>query len=70
MGVSAERNELVRLAEQIPDDEVAGAVADLRRRLRSVGERPWPPAWFGIAAGDGTAVGARSEEFLADGFGR
>lgn len=65
-----ERDELVRLAEQIPDDEVAGAVADLQRRLHLVGDRSWPPVWFGIAEGDGTAVGARSEELLADGFGR
>lgn len=69
-GASTERSELVELAEQIPDDEVAGAVADMRRRLRPVGVRPRPPAWFGIAAGDGTAVGAGSEELLADGFGR
>lgn len=68
--MSVERSELVQLAEQIPDDEVAGAVADLRRRLRPVDERSWPPAWFAIAAGDGTPVGARSEELLADGFGR
>lgn len=68
--MSTERDELVRLAEQIPDGEVAGAAAELRRRLRLVDERPWPPAWFGIADGDGTAVGARSEELLADGFGR
>jgi hypothetical protein len=65
-----ERSELLRLAEQIPDDELAGAVADLRRRLHPVGERSWPPAWFGIAEGDGTAMGASSEEILADGFGR
>ena len=68
--MSVERNELLRLAEQIPDDEVPGAVADLRRRLHPVGERSWPPAWFGIAEGDGTPVGARSEEILAEGFGR
>ena len=69
-GVSADRSDLVRLAEQIPDDEVPGAIADLRRRLRPVGERSWPPSWFSIAEGDGTAVGARSEEILAEGFGR
>jgi hypothetical protein len=68
--MTTERSELVALAEQIPDDEVAAAVADLRRRLRPVGGRPWPPAWFGIVACDGTAVGARSEELLAEGFGR
>ncbi len=38
--------------------------------LRPVGGREWPPAWFGVATGDGTAVGARSEELLDEGFGR
>lgn len=32
-------------------------------------DRMWPPAWFAVAPGDGTDVGARSEEFLAEGFG-
>lgn len=68
MGV--ERSELIRLAEQIPDDEVPGAVDELRRRLTPNRESPWPPAWFGIAPGDGSAVGARSEEILAEGFGQ
>jgi hypothetical protein len=66
--VSVERDELVRLAAQVPDDEVAGA--DLRERLRPVGERCRPPAWFRIAAGQGSAVRARGEELAADGFGR
>lgn len=66
--MSAEREELARLVQELPDEEVAHALTELRRHLTA--ERPWPPAWFGIAPGDGTAVGARSEELLAEGFGR
>jgi len=68
--VSIEREELARLVEEIPDEEVPHALAEMRRHVRSASDRPWPPVWFGIAAGDGTAVGARSEELLAEGFGQ
>jgi len=68
--MSGERDELARLIQEIPDDQVPEVLADLRRRLRSTPHASWPPAWFGIAEGDGSAVGARSEELLADGFGR
>jgi hypothetical protein len=65
-----ERSGLVHLAEQIPDDEVDGAVADLRRRLRPVGDRPWPPRGSASLPVRAPRWGARSEELLADGFGR
>jgi alkanesulfonate monooxygenase SsuD/methylene tetrahydromethanopterin reductase-like flavin-dependent oxidoreductase (luciferase family) len=67
--VSAERDELLRLVRQIPDEQVPLALADVRRHLRPV-RSPWPPAWFGIAEGDGTDVAARSEDLLQEGFGR
>ncbi|WP_219418475.1 hypothetical protein [Pseudonocardia nigra] len=66
--MSAAREELVRLVKELPEEEVPRALTELRKHVAS--ERPWPPAWFGIAPGDGTAVGARSEELLAEGFGK
>ncbi|HWC83880.1 MAG TPA: hypothetical protein VG756_28310 [Pseudonocardiaceae bacterium] len=68
--MSAERDELERLVHELPDDQVPMALAELRRHLHPVSERPWPPTWFGIAPGDGTAVGARADELLAEGFGQ
>ena len=68
--MGGDRDELARLVQQIPDEEVPQALAEMRRHLRPVSDRPWPPAWFGIAPGDGTAVGARSEELLAEDFGK
>lgn len=68
--MSTEREELARLAQELPEEEVRPALDDMRRHLRAASERPWPPTWFGIAPGDGTAVGARSEELLAEGFGQ
>jgi hypothetical protein len=67
--MSAAREELARLVEELPDEEVPGALAEVRRHLGPVKGREWPPAWFGIAPGDGTPVGRRSEELLAEGFG-
>jgi hypothetical protein len=70
VGVSAERDELRRLVEELPDDEVPAAIAELRLRNASAADRPWPPSWFGAAASSRTDVAARSEELLKDGFGR
>lgn len=71
-GMSPEREELLRLVEEMPDQDVPAVLAEVRRRLEPV-SRPassWPPSWFGIADGDGTAIGRRSEELLEDDFGR
>jgi hypothetical protein len=68
--VSAERDELIRLVRELPEDQVSTALAEVRRHLQPVKDRRWPPAWFGIAPGDGTDVGAHSEELLQEGFGR
>lgn len=67
--MSAERDELLRLVREIPEEQVPHALAEVRRQVRPLG-RTWPPAWFGIAEGDGTNVAARSEDLLKDGFGR
>jgi hypothetical protein len=66
----AEREELARLVRELPDAEVPHVLAEVRRHVHPGADRPWPPAWFGIEPGDGTAVGARSEELLDEGFGR
>lgn len=68
--MSTERDELARLAEEIPDEAVPHALTEMRRYVHPVTEESWPPAWFGMAEGDGTAVGAKSEDLLAEGFGQ
>jgi len=45
--MSVQREELLRLVEELPEEEVPAVLDDVRRHLRSVRERPWPPAWFG-----------------------
>ena len=63
-------DELLRLIEELPEEEVSAVLDDVRRHLRSVRERPWPPAWFGAGEGSADDVAARSEDLLRDGFGR
>ena len=68
--MSAERDELMHLVKGLPDEQVPQVLDDVRRHLQPVRDQSWPPAWFGSAEGDGTAIGARSEELLSEGFGR
>jgi hypothetical protein len=71
--MTADRHELYDLVEELPDDQVAPAIADLRRRLaRPEVERPWPPKFFGAgAAKDGrTDIASNIDAYLAEGFGQ
>jgi hypothetical protein len=68
--MSVQREELLRLVEELPEDEVPAVLDDVRRHLRAVRDRPWPPAWFGAAESRTTDVAARSEDLLDEGFGR
>ncbi|MFT4295064.1 MAG: hypothetical protein QM582_06590 [Micropruina sp.] len=55
--MSVERSELHELVDQLPDHEVAGMLADARRRLVDVTVgADWRPEFFGIV--DGTGVPA------------
>ncbi len=68
--MSAERDELRGLVDQVPDDEVPALLADVRRHLESAGPRSWPPAFFGAGRAGRGDVAAQSEEMLDEGFGR
>jgi hypothetical protein len=67
--MSAERDELHRLVDELPEGEVAEALCVVHWRHEQA-ERPWPPSWFGAGRGSRTDSAARSEELLGDGFGR
>ncbi len=68
--MSVQREELLRLVEELPEEEVSAALDDVRRHLRAVHGHSWPPAWFGAAEGTSTDIAARSENLLDEGFGR
>jgi hypothetical protein len=68
--VSAEREELMRLVRDIPEEQVPQALVELRRHLRLADERSWPPAFFASAPGDGMSIAEQADELLRQGFGR
>jgi len=68
--MSSERDELRRLVDELPEAEVPAALADVRRHLHPVGDRPWPPEFFGAATSRTPGAARRVDELLAEGFGR
>lgn len=68
--MSAERDELLRLVQELPEDQVPQALAEVRRHLRPIRDRSWPPAFFASAPGDGTRIADQADDLLREGFGR
>ena len=68
--MSAARDELRELVEQLPDEEVPAVLAEVRRHVAPAPRRPWPPAFFGAGRASRSDVAARSEQILDEGFGR
>ena len=68
--MSAPRDELFRLVEELPEDEVPIVLDEVHRHHRVVRGQSWPPVWFSSAEGSTDDVAARSDELLSDGFGR
>ncbi|WP_033296275.1 hypothetical protein [Amycolatopsis jejuensis] len=65
-----ERDELIRLVQEIPDDQVADVLYELRAHLRLAPGHQWPPAFFASAPGDGVSIAEEADELLSEGFGR
>ena len=68
--MTAERDELRQLVEELPDEQVQPALEDVRRRLTAGEDRACPPKFFGAGTGKRTDTASRADEILADGFGR
>jgi len=71
--VSGERDELRRLVDELPDEQVLAALVDLRQRLTPVPtprEAPWPPAFFNSVTAERNDLGRNHDDILAEGFGR
>jgi hypothetical protein len=68
--VSVERDELRQLVDQLPESQLPGALADVRRHLPVEGTGSWPPPWFGAATGARSDTARRAHDLLANGFGR
>lgn len=68
--MSVQREELLRLVEELAEDEVPIVLDDVRRHLRVVRGGSWPPEWFSSAQAKASDTAERSEDLLAEGFGR
>jgi anti-sigma factor RsiW len=63
--MSAQREELQHLVDELSDEEVPTALALLRARARA--RRPagtWPPRWFGAAQAREPDISERVDEIL------
>lgn len=67
--MTAMREELHHLVDELPEDRVPETLALLRAR-QSDDERPWPPRWFGAAQGSRTDTAEHAEDILRAEFGR
>lgn len=68
-GMSAEREELRRLVDELPDEQVPAVLAEARRQFAPRGVPSWPPAWFGAIEADRTDIARKHDDLLAEGFG-
>ena len=65
------RQELHRLVERLPDEQVQAVASQLRARLVAAGRAgSWPPAWFAVAEGSSDDISERVDEIIAEGLGR
>ncbi|MGH3616229.1 MAG: hypothetical protein ACRDRK_27275 [Pseudonocardia sp.] len=68
--MSAERDELKRLVEELSDDRVPAVLAEARRQAQPQPASEWPPPWFGSFSSGRSDLGSNHEDLLAEGFGR
>jgi hypothetical protein len=69
-GMTAARDELRRLVEQLSDEQIPTALAEVQRLAASGESAQWPPPWFGAVTSKRDDTSERVDELLADGFGR
>jgi len=67
--MSAPREELHRLIDELPEETVPVVLAELRGKAAAA-NRPWPPRWFGAAEARRPDISERAEEILHDELGR
>lgn len=70
--MTATRDELHYLIDQLPDEQVDGVLAELRRLATPASRGPKAFAWIaaGAANNSRTDNADRVDELLAEGFGR
>jgi hypothetical protein len=64
------RGKLRRLVDELPEEQVLEALAEVQRLAERGGASAWPPPWFGAVTSARWDTSARADELLAEGFGR
>lgn len=67
--MTATRDELHRLVEQLPEEKVSTALSELQRISEKQPAGTWPPKWFGSIDGP-SDLSERLDDYLAEGFGQ
>jgi hypothetical protein len=68
--MTAARDSLHRLVDQLSDDQVPDALRALENMTAVPTAAPWPPPWFGSITSGRSDTSNRVDEILAEGFGR
>jgi hypothetical protein len=68
--MTAARDELRRLVDELPEDRVSVALVEVQRLAGSTETPVWPPPWFGAVQSGRSDTSERVDELLTDGFGR
>ena len=68
--MTAAREELRRLVDELPEDRVSIALVEVQRLVGTTDTPVWPPPWFGAVKAGRRDTSERVDELLADGFGR
>jgi hypothetical protein len=67
--MTAARDKLRRLVEQLPEEQVPAALAEVQRLASGADTPAWPP-WFGAVTSTRSDTSTRVDELLAEGFGQ
>jgi hypothetical protein len=68
--MTAARDKLRRLVEQLPAEQVPTALAEVQRLAAATESAQWPPPWFGTVTAKRSDTSERVDALLAEGFGR
>jgi hypothetical protein len=68
--MSADRDELRRLVDELPEREVPAVLAEVRRRAHLEPALEWPPAFFASFSSGRPNLGAHHDDLLAESFGQ
>ena len=64
------REELHRLVDALPEEQVSQALEDVHRRLPPTLAGAWPPPWVGAIVTGRSDISQNHDDLLAEGLGQ